>query len=91
MDTTCCAKNGRVIPAHFSGSSMYSEADELQGIICVLNDVTELINSERKLKEKAHYAPLIGLANRNLFFQCIGHDVGDLILGFGSSGSCQQT
>jgi diguanylate cyclase (GGDEF)-like protein/PAS domain S-box-containing protein len=77
LDTTCRAKDGRLFPAHFSGSSMYNEANELQGIICVLNDVTELKTAEGKLKEMAHYDPLTGLANRNLFFQFINHAVND--------------
>ncbi|MCB2182106.1 MAG: sensor domain-containing diguanylate cyclase [Desulfobulbaceae bacterium] len=71
MNTTCCSKTGRIFPAYFSGSLMSNEADELQGIICVFNDITELKNAEQKLKEMAHYDPLTGLANRNLFFQCL--------------------
>ncbi|MDO8945757.1 MAG: diguanylate cyclase [Desulfocapsaceae bacterium] len=77
MDTICRARNGGVFPAHFSGSSMYNDANELQGIICVFNDVTELKNTEKKLKEMAHFDPLTGLANRNLFFQCLDHAICD--------------
>lgn len=77
MDTICRARNGGVFPAHFSGSSMYNDANELQGIICVFNDVTELKNTEKKLKEMAHFDTLTGLANRNLFFQCLDHAICD--------------
>lgn len=77
LDTTCTAKNGKMFPAHFSGSPMHNEANELQGIICIFNDITELKNAEEKLKEMAHYDALTGLANRNLFFQCLNHAVRD--------------
>ncbi len=77
LDVTCRDSNGLIFPAHFSGSSMYNEANELQGIICVFIDVTELKNAENKLKEMAHYDALTGLANRNLFFQSLEHAVHD--------------
>ncbi len=77
LNTTCRTVSGRLFPAHFSGSSMYNDAYELQGIICVFIDVTELKNAEKKLKEMAHYDGLTGLANRNLFFQRLDHAVRD--------------
>ncbi|MCF8055511.1 MAG: diguanylate cyclase [Desulfocapsa sp.] len=77
LEATCRTREGHVFPAHFSGSSMYNEAGELQGIICVFNDITELKNAEKKLTEMAHYDTLTGLANRNLFFQSLDHAILD--------------
>lgn len=71
MEVMCRANDGHGFPAHFSGSSMYGGSGEMQRIICVFNDITQLKNAEQKLKNMAHYDALTGLANRNLFFHCL--------------------
>lgn len=68
LEVNCRTKDGRIFPAHFSGSVMDNEAGTVVGLVCVLNDITELKNSELKLKQMALHDPLTGLANRHLFF-----------------------
>lgn len=68
IEVLCASKDNTLFPAHFSGSTMYNEAGEIVGIVCVIKDITELKNSELKLKKLALYDSLTGLANRHLFF-----------------------
>ena len=68
IEVICQANDGRLFPAHFSGSTMRTDQGELEGIVCVVNDITELKDSEFKLKRLALYDNLTGLANRHLFF-----------------------
>ncbi len=68
IEVNCRTKDERIFPAHFSGSVMDNEAGEVMGLVCVLNDITELKNSEMKLKQMALHDALTGLANRHLFF-----------------------
>ncbi|MBW2187050.1 MAG: diguanylate cyclase, partial [Deltaproteobacteria bacterium] len=60
--------SGATFPAHFSGSAMYDDSGNLEGIICVFNDISAMKETENKLKILAHHDPLTGLPNRNLFF-----------------------
>lgn len=68
VEVNCRAKDGHIFPAHFSGSVMDNGAGKLVGLVCVLNDITKLKNSEKKLKQMALHDALTGLANRHLFF-----------------------
>ncbi len=68
VEVNCRTKDGKIFPAHFSGSVMDNEAGNVVGLVCVLNDITELKNSEQKLKQMALHDALTGLANRHLFF-----------------------
>lgn len=74
-DVTCLTKAGRRFPAHFSGSAMHNEEGALEGIICVINDITELKNAEHSLRKMAHYDALTGVANRNLFFEKLENSI----------------
>lgn len=74
-DVTCLTKAGRRFPAHFSGSAMHNEEGALEGIICVINDITELKNAEHTLRKMAHYDALTGVANRNLFFERLANSI----------------
>ena len=76
-DVTCLTKAGRRFPAHFSGSAMHNEEGTLEGIICVINDITELKNAEHTLRKMAHYDALTGVANRNLFFERLENSIRD--------------
>ena len=67
-EVNCRTKDSRIFPAHFSGSVMDNEKSEVAGLVCVLNDITELKDSEQKLKQMALHDALTGLANRHLFF-----------------------
>lgn len=69
----CCNRNGRVFYTHFSGSTMDNESGEMVGLVCVLNDITEMKKAEKKLKQMALYDALTGLANRHLFFDRLEH------------------
>jgi diguanylate cyclase (GGDEF)-like protein/PAS domain S-box-containing protein len=68
VEVECKCKDGTVFQAHFSGSTMDNERGELAGLVCVLNDITEMKEAEEKLKKMALYDALTGLANRHLFF-----------------------
>ncbi len=68
VEVECRTRDGRIFPAHFSGSVMDNEVGKVVGLVCVLNDITELKNSEQKLKQMALHDALTGLANRHLFF-----------------------
>jgi len=70
-------KSGQEIPLHFSGAPMYDDLGNLNALICLFDDVTELKQAEAKLKQLAHHDPLTGLANRNLFFDCLQHALHD--------------
>ena len=76
-DVTCLTKAGRRFPAHFSGSAMHNEEGALEGIICVINDITELKNAEHTLRKMAHYDALTGVGNRNLFFERLENTIRD--------------
>ncbi len=68
VEVNCCTRDGHIFPAHFSGSVMDNEVGKMVGLVCVLNDITELKDSEQKLKQMALHDALTGLANRHLFF-----------------------
>lgn len=68
VEVECCHQDGHVFQAHFSGSTMDNEVGEVVGLVCVLNDITEMKKAEQKLKQMALYDALTGLANRHLFF-----------------------
>ncbi len=51
LETIYLSKNKRNIPVLFSGSVMKNEYDEVIGIVCVAQDITELKNAESILKE----------------------------------------
>lgn len=78
-NTEICAtsKSGQEIPLHFSGAPMYDDLGNLNALICLFDDVTELKQAEAKLKQLAHHDPLTGLANRNLFFDRLQHALHD--------------
>lgn len=67
-EVECRCLDGRLFQAHFSGSTMDNEAGQVVGLVCVLNDITEMKKAEQKLKQMALYDALTGLANRHLFF-----------------------
>lgn len=68
VEVDCRRQGGLVFQAHFSASTMENEVGEVVGLVCVLNDITEMKEAERKLKQMALYDALTGLANRHLFF-----------------------
>jgi diguanylate cyclase (GGDEF)-like protein/PAS domain S-box-containing protein len=68
VEVDCRRQDGHVFKAHFSGSTMDNEIGKVVGIVCVLNDITEMKIAEQKLKRMALYDALTGLANRHLFF-----------------------
>jgi len=59
IEKTCRSKDGREIPILFSGSIMRDEKDRIQGIICVILDISDRKRIEqemRKAKEAAEAA-----------------------------------
>jgi len=69
MEAIGRTKAGRFFPSHLSGAPMHNDQGKLEGVICVFNDITDQKDAEEKLKQMAHFDPLTGLANRNLFFE----------------------
>ncbi len=63
VESIYLAKDGRKIPVLFSGSVMKDEEENIQGIVCVAQDITELKQAERSLREseKKHREILEGL------------------------------
>jgi diguanylate cyclase (GGDEF)-like protein/PAS domain S-box-containing protein len=61
------AKDGRSIPVLFSASPMRNEQGQVQGIVCVAQDLTERKRAEETLAEQAIRDPLTGLYNRRYF------------------------
>lgn len=64
VEKTYRSKDGREIPVLFSGSTMYNGNSEIQGIVCVAQDITEykktkqeLRNSEERLNILFEHAP----------------------------------
>ena len=51
VENSYLSKDGRRIPVLFSGSVMRDDSDEMQGIVCVALDVTELKRAEAELRE----------------------------------------
>ena len=68
VEVECRRRDNLVFQAHFSGSTMDNESGEVVGLVCVLNDITEMKKAEDKLRQMALYDALTGLANRHLFF-----------------------
>jgi len=59
IEKTCRSKDGREIPILFSGSIMRDEKDRIQGIICVILDISDRKRAEQEMiksKEAAEAA-----------------------------------
>ncbi len=54
VETTYLAKDGSVIPVSFSGSVMFDKSGQVQGIVCVAQDITErkMLEEERRMRQE---------------------------------------
>lgn len=66
-ETRYRSKDGREIPVLFSASAMRNEQGQVQGIVCVAQDLTERKRAEETLAEQAIRDSLTGLYNRRYF------------------------
>jgi diguanylate cyclase (GGDEF)-like protein/PAS domain S-box-containing protein len=67
VEKTYRAKNGSSIPVLFSASVMRFEDGEIQGIVCLAQDITERKRAEETIRHLAYHDHLTGLPNRRLF------------------------
>ncbi len=58
---------GQVTWAKVNACALYSESGELDGLIVTLNDITDHLRTEQKLREAAEVDQLTGLTNRSYF------------------------
>ena len=64
IENTYVAKDGRKIPVLFSGSTMHDDNGEIQGTVCVAQDITERKMAQDKLQEsEKKYRELVENAN----------------------------
>ncbi len=64
IENTYVAKDGRRVPVLFSGSSMRDDNGEIQGTVCVAQDITERKLAQEKLQEsEKKYRELVENAN----------------------------
>ncbi|MCP4298519.1 MAG: PAS domain S-box protein [Proteobacteria bacterium] len=59
MEMTLLAKNGSKILVLFSSASMQDEDDQIQGIVCVAQDITGRVNLEMALKKSEELYRLV--------------------------------
>ena len=54
VETTYLAKDGTIIPVSFSGAIMFGKNDQVQGIVCVAQDITErkMLEEERRMRQE---------------------------------------
>jgi diguanylate cyclase (GGDEF)-like protein/PAS domain S-box-containing protein len=67
VEKTYHAKDGRSIPVLFSASVMRFEDGEMQGVVCLAQDITERKRAEETIRHLAYHDHLTGLPNRRLF------------------------
>jgi PAS domain S-box-containing protein len=54
VETTYLSKDGSLIPVSFSGSVMHDKSGQVQGIVCVVQDITErkMLEEERRMRQE---------------------------------------
>jgi diguanylate cyclase (GGDEF)-like protein/PAS domain S-box-containing protein len=75
LEATYLSKEGRKIPVFFSGSVVRDLHGEIQGIVCVAQDITERKKSVERLNYLASHDSLTNLPNRNLLSDRLGHAI----------------
>ncbi len=79
IETICLSKNGEKIPVVFSGSVMRDSDDQIQGIVCIVHDITKRKRMETQLR-RAQKMEAIGVLTGG-----IAHEFNNLlspILGY---------
>ncbi len=73
-ETQCQAKDGRIIPVHYSSSLVHDNQDKTDKLVCVISDISaqksveeRLRKNEKHLQHLAHHDYLTDLPNRLLF------------------------
>jgi diguanylate cyclase (GGDEF)-like protein/PAS domain S-box-containing protein len=66
LETTLFATGRRNVPILLSAATIRSKDGAVQGLVCVLHDITERKRIEAQMRHMAHHDALTGLANRML-------------------------
>jgi diguanylate cyclase (GGDEF)-like protein/PAS domain S-box-containing protein len=61
-------KNGEIFPVYSSVSCVTNDKGEVTHYVCIFNDITNIKETEKKLKDMAYYDSLTGVPNRSLLF-----------------------
>ncbi|HET7922551.1 MAG TPA: EAL domain-containing protein, partial [Gammaproteobacteria bacterium] len=69
-------RDGRVIDVQVDAVISRNESGAINGVISVATDITERVQSEKRLRYLAYYDPLTGLANRTLFIDNLREQIG---------------
>jgi len=68
-------KNGEVYTQWLTVSTVINDDNELTGYVGVFSDITEMKNTQERLRHYAHHDPLTNLPNRLLFSNRITHAI----------------
>jgi len=74
LERTYLAKNGRKIPVQFSSTSMRDEKGEIEGVVCVTQDITKRKQDENQLKQAMLQAEAANQA-KSQFLATMSHEL----------------